>query len=171
MKQSIQSGLSHKLRLREWLALTLLGVTMFVVQIVLAFFANIEMVSTLIIVVTTVFGWKALISVYIFAFLEIMFHGLGIWNVMYLYVWAILVVIVMLIRRFATPIINAITAAFFGLFFGCLCSVPYFVTAGIAGGIAWIISGIPYDLIHCVANFVFTLLAVNPLIRALKKAI
>lgn len=171
MKQFTQSASRAKTRLKDWLALTLLGVTMFVAQLALAVLANVELVSVLIIAVATVYGLRALVSVYVFAFLEIVFHGLGIWNVMYLYVWAILVVVVMLIRRFSTPFINAVAAGFFGLLFGLFCSVPYFVTTGIAGGTAWIISGIPYDLIHCVSNFVITLLAVNPLIRALKKAI
>ena len=170
MKQSTQPNSSSKTPLKALLLLALLGTLMFVVQIVLAVFTNVELVTALIIVTATVFGWKSLISVYIFVVLELLFHGIGLWNIMYLYVWSILVVIVMLTRRFATPFINAIIAAFFGLFFGTLCSIPYFVSGGVVVGVGWIIQGIPYDIIHCVANFILVYLAFTPCIKVLKKA-
>lgn len=167
MKQSTQSASP----LKTYLILTLLGSLMFVGKLILAPLANVEPVTLLIMVITTYFGWKAIASVYIYVFLEITFFGLGIWNVTYLYVWAVLVIIVMLTRKFATPLLNAIIAAFFGLFFGMLCSVPYFITLGFSGAIGWIISGIPYDIIHCLANFAFALLAWKPLVKALKKVL
>ena len=171
MRQSTQSDSRLKNKLFKWILLTLFGVLMFVGKCLLSPLANIEPVSLLIMVITTCFGWSALASVYIYVMLEILYFGLGIWNIMYLYVWTILVVIVMLIRRFANPIINAIIAAFFGLFFGTLCSLPYFVMLGFAGGITWIIQGIPYDIIHCVANFAFVLLAWKPLVKVIKKVV
>lgn len=171
MKQFTQSDLRLKNTLFKWILLTLFGVLMFVGKWLLSPLANVEPVSLLIIVIATCFGWSALASVYIYVMLEILYFGIGIWNVMYLYVWAILVVIVMLTRRFANPIINAIIAAFFGLFFGILSSPPYFVMLGFAGGIGWIIQGIPYDIIHCVANFVFVLLVWQPLVKVLNKAL
>lgn len=171
MKQFIKPAVPHRKNLRELLVLTLLGVLLFVVQVALAVLPNVEFVTALIIVIATVFGAKSLISVYVFAGLEIMVYGLGVWNIMYIYVWAILAGIVMLTRRFATPLINAILAAFFGLFFGCLCSIPYFIVGGPAMGIPWIIQGIPYDLIHCIANFILVFFSFNPLVRVLEKSI
>ena len=171
MKQFTQLDLRLKNTLFKWILLTLFGALMFVGKWLLSPLANIEPVSLLIMVITTCFGWSAFASVYIYVMLEILYFGFGIWNVMYLYVWAILVVIVMLTRRFANPGINAIIAAFFGLFFGTLCSPPYFITLGVSGAIGWIISGIPYDIIHCVANFIIVLLAWKPLVKVLNKAI
>ncbi len=171
MKQSILRDSHHKLTLFHYILLAILGVLMFVGKLVLAPLANIEPVTLLIIVITTCFNWYSLFSVYIYVGLEIIFFGLGIWNIMYLYVWAILVVLIMLTKKFATPLINAIIAAFFGLFFGVLCSLPYFITLGFAGGITWIISGIPYDIVHCIANFLFVFLAFSPLVKALKKVL
>ncbi len=171
MKQFTQSDLLHKKQLFKYVLLSILGVLMFVGKLVLAPLANVEPVTLLIMVITTYFGWRALYSVYIYVALEMLFFGFGIWNVMYLYVWAILVIVVMLTRSFATPFINAIIAAFFGLFFGTLCSPPYFLTLGFSGGLSWIIAGIPYDIIHCAANFLFVLLAFSPLIKTLKKAV
>ncbi len=169
MRQFIQSDSLHKKPLFKYVLLSILGVLMFVGKLCLAPLANIEPVTLLIMVITTYFGWWALGSVYIYVSLEILFFGLGIWNVMYLYVWAILVVVVMLTRRFATPFINAIIAAFFGMLFGFLCSLPYFLTLGFSGGVAWIIAGIPYDIIHCVSNFILVFLAFSPLIKVLQK--
>lgn len=171
MEQFTQSDLLHKKPLLRYVLLAILGVLMFVGKLCLAPLANVEPVTLLIMVVTTYFGWWALCSVYIYVALEILFFGLGIWNVMYLYVWAILVVAVVLTRRFATPFINAIIAAFFGLLFGTLCSPPYFLMLGFSGGISWIIAGIPYDIIHSVSNFAFVFLAFSPLIKVLKKAL
>ena len=173
MQQSTQPSSCPKAKtpLKEWVCLAVLGVVMFVGKWALSFLPNIEPVSLLIIVLTTVFGWRALSSVYIYVFLELVFYGLGLWNVMYLYVWAILVILIMLTRRFATPLINAIISAFFGLFFGVLCSPVHFMTLGFAGGIGWIISGIPFDLIHAVANFLMALLCFEPLKAVLKKVI
>ena len=171
MKQSTQQNLSLKSTLFKWILLAIFGGLMFVGKMLLAPLANIEPVTLLIMVITTCFGWSALASVYIYATLEILYFGFGIWNVMYLYVWAILVVIVMLTRKFATPLMNAIIAAFFGLFFGVLCSAPYFIMLGPAGAVTWIMGGIPYDIIHCVANFIFVFLVFSPLVRVLKKVI
>lgn len=171
MKQSTQPNLSLKNTLFKWILLTLFGVLMFVGKWLLSPLANIEPVTLLIMVITTCFGWSALASVYIYVLLEILYFGFGLWNAMYLYVWAILVVIVMLTRRFANPIINAIIAAFFGLFFGTLCSAPYFIMLGPVGALTWIIKGIPYDIIHCVANFIIVFLAWWPLVKVLKKVV
>ena len=169
MQQSTQSASKPRKILFEWILLSILGALMFVGKLILSPLANIEPVTLLIMVITTCFGWRALASVYIYVALEIVFYGLGIWNIMYLYVWAVLVLVVMLTRRFVDPLINAIIAAFFGLFFGTLCSLPYFILTGVAGGITWIISGIPYDIIHAVSNFLFVFLAFSPLLNVLKR--
>ena len=61
--------------------------------------------------------------------------------------------------------ILAIIAAFFGLFFGLLCSFPYLVTGGIAMAFSWWITGIPFDISHCVFNFLIVLVLFRPLDR------
>jgi energy-coupling factor transport system substrate-specific component len=65
----------------------------------------------------------------------------------------------------------------FGLLFGAICTIPYiFVTAfssglptGIKLGIAWWIAGIPWDIVHCVSNFVFMLVLYEPITRVINK--
>ncbi len=169
MKQFTQQPSKVKLNLKQITLFALLGVVLFVAQVILALIGNVELVTVLIIAYTVVFGLRALIPTYIFAFLEIVVYGFGVWNVMYLYVWAILVVLIYLLKTFENKIFFATIAAFYGLFFGTLCSIPYFVVGGASMGIPWIINGIPYDIIHCVSNFVLVYVAYNPIKNTLKK--
>lgn len=130
---------------------------------------NIELVSFLIIIVARKFGFKSLLSVYIFVLLEILTYGLQIWCICYLYVWAILAIIVCLLRKIDSVIIFTLISTIFGLLFGTLCSIPYFFINGIGGGIAWIISGITFDLLHGAGNFVLTLLLYIPITKVMKR--
>ena len=77
---------TRRLKLVELLILVLMGVLMYVSQVIMAPLPNIELVSFLTIIVTRRFGVKSLVSAYTFAFLEIMTYGIHIWSVMYLYV-------------------------------------------------------------------------------------
>ena len=171
MKQFTQRPLKIKPNLKQITLFAILGVVLFVAQVVLAAIGNVELVTVLIIAYTVVFGLKALIPTYIFAFLEIMVYGFGIWNIMYLYVWAILVVLIYLLKAFENKIFFAVIAAFYGLFFGTLCSIPYFVAGGASLGIPWVINGIPHDIVHCVSNFVLVFAAYEPIKNTLKKII
>ena len=54
-------------------------------------------------------------------------------------------------------------AAAFGLLFGALCTVPYFFIGGPSMAFTWWVAGIPYDLIHCVSNFLICLFLFRPL--------
>ena len=76
------------------IALIMLGVVLNVFDWILMLLPNIELVTPLLIIYTYKFGAKALISAYVYAFIEIATHGFNVWNIMYLYVWAILVLIV-----------------------------------------------------------------------------
>lgn len=157
---------THRLKLVELLILVLMGVLMYVSQVIMAPLTNIELVSFLIIITARRFGFKSLISVYIFAFLEIMTYGIAIWNVMYLYVWAILVLIVILFRKIGNVILYTVISGLFGILFGTLCSVPYFMTGGISMGVAWIISGFSFDITHCIGNVVLTAVLYIPITKA-----
>lgn len=132
---------------------------------------NIELVSFLIILVARKFGVKAFLSVYIFVGLEVLTYGIEMWVISYLYVWAILALIAALLRKTDSAILFTLISAIFGLLFGTLCSLPYFVTGGFGYGISWIISGVGFDLLHCFGNFVLTFLLYKPLTRVLDKAL
>lgn len=162
---------TRQANLFETILLTLLGVLMYVSQIIMSQLPNIEIVSLLIIVVTCIFGVKALCSVYVFVICEILTYGIGIWSLNYLYVWAILCITVLLTRKFASKEFFAILGGIFGLTFDIFCSIPYFLTTGIAGGIAYIVSGFWFNILHCVGNVVLIYLLYTPIRSLLERTV
>ena len=144
---------------------------MYVSQVIMANLPNIELVSFLIILTTRKFGIKALWSVYIFVFLEAITYGFEIWVICYLYVWAILVFIILFVRKLDSVMLYTLISSIYGFLFGTLCSVPYFITGGIGGGVAWIISGIVsgFDIYHGVGNFVLMFLLYKPISKVFEK--
>lgn len=158
-----------KLTIKELVLIALLAALLLVSQVGLAFLPNIEVVSLLVILYTLFFKKKTLYIIYIFALLEGLIYGFGIWWIMYLYVWTILWGIATLFREEKNPVIWAFISGFFGLFFGTLCSVPYFITGGVSMGLSWIASGLMMDIIHGVGNFVVALLLFKPLYAAFQK--
>ena len=53
----------------------------------------------------------------------------------------------------------------FGLGFGALCAIPYALGGGLAYGVSWWISGIPYDIAHGLGNVIAVLVLYRPLLR------
>ena len=154
-------------RLLELLTLTMLGTLMFGAKMAMAGLPNIEPVSLLILVYTVVFGIKALYAVYVYVGLEMLIWGLGLWNINYLYIWPILMLLALVFRRMESPWGWAILSGAFGLAFGALCTPVYCITGGWAFGLSWWISGIPFDVVHCGGNFVIALLLMKPLTKML----
>jgi energy-coupling factor transport system substrate-specific component len=75
-----------------------------------------------------------------------------------LYVWTVLFLIVLLLRKARSPFLWAAVSGSFGLGFGALCSIPYFITGGI-----------PFDIIHGIGNFAVALVLFHPLYFILSK--
>lgn len=148
----------------------LLAALLLIAQVALAPLPNIELVSLLIILYTVVLQKKTLYIIYVFVLLEGLIYGFGMWWFCYLYVWAVLWGITMLFRKEQNPLFFALISGLFGLFFGTLCSVPYFLTGGIEMGAAWIVSGLPFDIMHGIGNFAAALLLFRPLKNVLLKA-
>ncbi|MBP3568707.1 MAG: hypothetical protein J6K04_06015 [Lachnospiraceae bacterium] len=158
-----------KLSVKELVLIALLSALLLVAQVGLAFLPNIEVVSLLVILYTLFFKKKTLYIIYIFALLEGLIYGFGIWWFMYLYVWTILWGIATLFKTEKSPVIWAFISGFFGLFFGTLCSVPYFITGGVTMGLSWIASGLMADVIHGIGNFIVTLVLLQPLHNIFQK--
>jgi len=133
----------------------------------LSFLANVELVTLLIIVFTLTFDKETFLSVGIFILLEGFLYGFGLWWVMYLYTWPLLILITIIFKKQRSRIFWAILAAIFGYLYGMLCAIPYWITGGLMSGIAWWTAGIPYDLIHGTANFIVTLVLITPLMNAM----
>jgi energy-coupling factor transport system substrate-specific component len=124
---------------------------------------NIEPVTLLLMLFTLYLGKKVIFVIAAYLLLEGCFYGFGLWWIMYLYTWPLLAFLTHLLRRQKSVWFFAILSALFGLFFGALCSIPYLFIGGVSTAFAWWVSGIPFDLIHCVSNFVLCMILFKPL--------
>lgn len=136
-------------------------------KIALSFLPNVEIVTLLIILYTLCFGRKVIYAIAAFILLEGFLYGFGLWFIMYLYTWPLLALLTYLFRRKTGTLFWSLLSAFFGLFFGAFCAIPYLFVSGVKGAFAWWIAGIPFDVIHCVSNFILMLILYKPLNRVL----
>lgn len=151
----------------------MLSAILLVVQIALGFLPNIELVSLLIIIYTLVFKKKVIYIISIFVLLEGLIYGFGLWWINYLYIWFILAFITHIFKKESSPLVWALISGFYGLLFGTLCSIPYFfiglssgtIQNGFNTALAYIISGIPFDLVHGISNFFIALTLFKPLYK------
>ena len=158
-----------KISIREIALFGILGALTFGLKFAMSWLPNIEPVSLLVLLYAVVFGRKCLYPIYLYVALEILFYGIQLWNINYLYIWAILALIAWLMRRSNDPLTWAMLSGVFGLCFGLLCAPVYLFTGGIGFAVSWWTAGIPYDLLHCAGNFVMALLLFVPLRKLLDK--
>lgn len=165
---------SVRISVRDIAVFGLLGAFMLIGQVALAFLPNIEPVSLLVILYIVVFGPKALLSIYTFVLLEGVFYGFHLWWISYLYVWTLLAVVAHIFRHKRHPLLWAVISGLFGLLFGALCAIPYLFIGGPSMALAYWVSGIPFDLLHCAGNFAAALILFKPLfyiLNRLKKSV
>lgn len=157
------------LSLGETVLFGMLGALMFALQVVMAPLPNIEPVSLLVMLFAVTFGWKSLYCVYTFVLMEVLFHGIGLWNINYLYIWTVLAVAAILLRKMEPALGWALLSGVFGLAFGALCGIVDIFIGGFAYAAAKWVSGIPFDLLHCGGNFAIALVLWKPLRSLLDK--
>lgn len=160
---------SYRLRIIDIVVIGMMSSVLLAVQFALSFLPNVELVSLLIILYTLIFGKKTLYIVYVFVILEGLVYGIGLWWFNYLYVWAILFIITLLMKKIHSQLIWAVISGIYGLSFGALCSIPYFITGGIPSGAAYWIAGIPFDILHGISNFAIAFALFDPLYYILDK--
>ena len=105
----------------------------------------------------------------VFVLLEGLLYGFGLWWFSYLYIWAILAVAAWLFRKMESRLGWGLLCGFYGLLFGTLTAIPVLILSGPAATLAYIISGIPFDLIHGVSNFLLAFLLLPTLRRILAR--
>ncbi len=141
----------------------LLAALLYALQIAMAPLPNIEPVSFLIIIYTLFFPTLAPYILAVFIVLEGFTFGFGIWWVNYLYIWPLLALATHLCRKQDSALFWGILSGAFGLLFGALCAIPYFFVGGWVMGCAYWVSGIPFDITHCIGNFVLMTLLYRPI--------
>lgn len=145
-----------------------LGAMTFAAKYVMSFLPNIEPVSLMVMLFAVVFGWKWVYPVYLYVMLEILFYGISLWNINYLYIWAVLAVAAYFLRNMRSPLGWALLSGTFGLLFGALCGIVDVFIGGFGYAVAKWVSGIPFDLMHAGGNFVIALLLFRPLRKLLE---
>ena len=158
-----------KITVRDIAITGMMIATIEVAKNALAFIPNVELVSLLVILFTLYFGKKILFVIPAFILLEGCIYGFGLWWIMYLYVWPLLALITYIMRKQESVWVWAIMSGSFGLAFGALCSITYIVLSGPKAAFAWWVSGIPFDILHCVSNFVLCLVLFKPLSKVMRK--
>lgn len=162
LKLLLQSAGKNKISAREIIILGLMGAILIVVQVALAIIPNIELVSLLIVVFTLAAGKKVFYAIYVFVLVEGLIYGFGIWWINYLYIWSILAVVVLILRKNESTLVWSVVSGLFGLFFGTLCAIPYFFMGGLGAAVSYWVSGIPFDLLHCGGNIIAALFLFRP---------
>lgn len=154
----------------------MLATIMFCSKIIMEALPNIHLLGMLTISYTVVFRVKALIPIYLYVFLNGLYAGFSMWWVPYLYIWTILWGLTMLIPKripkAVASVVYPLLCAIHGFAYGTLYAPAQAVMFGLDAKamLAWIIAGLPFDLIHGVGNFVAGLLIV-PLTILLKKLV
>ncbi len=158
-----------KITVREITLFGVLGAVTFAAKYVMAVLPNIEPVSLMVMLFAVTFGAKALYPIFLYVAMEILFYGLGTWNVMYLYIWPCLGILAYGLREMKRPLGWAVLSGAFGLMFGAMCMPVDIVIGGPGYALSKWISGIPFDIAHCIGNFVMAMILFLPMRRLMEK--
>ncbi len=163
-----------KLTIKEMAIFAMLGALMIVSKLALELLPNMHLLGMFTVTFTVVYRQKALYPIYIFVILTGLFYGFPLWWVPYLYIWAILWGVVMLLPRSLPsnlrPFVYVWVCALHGLFYGSLYAPAQALLFGLdlKGMLAWIVAGLPWDGIHGVSNL-FAGLLIYPLVLLLTR--
>lgn len=149
---------------RDTVIFAMLGTIMFISKIVMEILPNVHLLGMLTMAYTAVFGVRALIPIYVYVGLNGIYSGFSLWWMPYTYIWTILFLITLAIPK-NTPrsikaIIYPIICALHGFAFGALYAPAQALMFGLnfEQMVAWIVAGLPFDIIHGISNFVAGLL-------------
>ena len=163
-----------KLTIREMAVFSMLGALMYVSKMIMEFAPNIHLLGVFTIAFTVVYRTKALYPIYIYVLLNGIFSGFATWWIPYLYLWAVLWGITMLLPKkmpkSLAVVMYSVVNALHGYGFGILYAPGQAVLYGLSfkGMIAWIVAGLPFDLIHGTSNLICGFLIV-PIVLILRK--
>lgn len=156
--------------------LCLMGIMVAIIEVckvALSVLPNIELTTFWLIMFTLFWGKKVAYVVPAFILIEGCMYGFNTWWFMYLYAWPLLVLITWIFRKQNSAVFWSLVSGAFGLSFGFLCSLVYYVIGFIDGdvfaGFTWWIAGIPMDIVHGIGNFVFMLVLYKPVHSMLER--
>lgn len=162
------------LKVREVAVFGMLGALMYVSKVIMEIAPNVHLLGVFTIAFTVVYRKKALYPIYTYVILNGIFTGFATWWLSYLYIWTVLWAVTMLLPKNMPkkirPIVYMLVNACHGFLFGTLYAPAQALLFGLSfqGMIAWIIAGLPWDMIHGVSNFFCGTLIV-PIILLLRR--
>ena len=163
------SSKSSSITVRELAELAVITALMIALKEAMNALPNIHPVMLLLILSVRRYGRRALYPALGFSLVECLLYGFGMWSVSYLYIWPLSVLLALPFRRNDSPLFWACFAGVFGLCFGALSALTTLFLFGWHSAVAYWVSGIPFDLIHCVSNFILVLILYNPLTRVMNQ--
>lgn len=170
----MQSRRRIRKRIYDICIFSMLGALMFCSKVVMEFLPNVHLLGMLTMVYTLVYRHRALIPIYLYVLLNGIYAGFNMWWIPYLYIWTILWGITMLLPRNMPQKVGAVVypmvCALHGLAFGALYAPAQAIMFGLSfkQTLAWIVAGLPWDLVHMAGNYAAGLLIV-PLYAVLSK--
>lgn len=166
--------------------IALIGMMIAVIEVsklALAQVPNVELTTFWIIMFTLYLGNRIFYVIPAFILIEGAIYGFNVWWIMYLYAWPLLALFAIPMRKKNTYFGCTMLSGIFGLLFGLLCSLPYIFIgsfgmngyeSGLLNGLrtafTWWVAGIPFDLIHGIANIVIMLVLYYPITKAMQMA-
>lgn len=169
LKLFTQRQNKSKLTIKDITIMALMVAIIEVSKVALAQIPNVELTSFWIIMFALYFRSRIFYVIPVFILIEGAMYGFGLWWIMYLYAWPLLAVVTLLLRRMKGAWEWSMVSGIFGLSFGFLCAIPYIFTSGIYGAFTYWVAGIPFDLIHGIANFAIMLVLYQPMNRVMVK--
>lgn len=158
--------------IKRLVLMALFSATAFVLQIALASFPNIELVTLWFLVIAQMITLKeSFIVIFIFTLLEALVWGFGDWVIGYLWIWLLWMVMIQMLKptlkknEFAWAFLGLL----YGLIFGGLFAIQYALMYGVQMGMLYWLRGLLFDLIHGASNFILILILYKPLIKSTQK--
>ena len=157
--------ISHRTRQKRWLTVremtvfSMLGAILFCSKLLMEWAPNIHFIAAFIIAFTLVYRKKALIPIYIFVLLTGVYGGFNVWLVPYIYIWLPLWGITMLLPRRMPKWLAAACYMLLGGLHGIAYGILYapaqalFFKMDLTMTLAWIASGLVFDILHAAGNF------------------
>lgn len=147
------------LTIREIAIFGMLGAVMYASKVAMEGLPNVHLLGVFTMALTLVYRRKALYPIYTYIFINGLMAGFNVWWIPYLYLWAILWGVTMLLPRNLPPKLRPLVYMFVcgmhGILFGTLYAPAQALFFGfnLKQTIAWIIAGLPWDAVHGISNF------------------
>ena len=169
------STLSAKLSARDIAVFSVWSAMMFLARQGMQGLPNVHPLGLLIAVQALVYGRRALIPLYGYILLEGVFAGFSLWWMPYLYIWLplwaafVLLGRVRLSEKLKVPLFMLV-CGLHGLSFGLMYAPAQALMFGFSFRmtVAWVIAGLPFDIVHAIANAAMAVLIV-PLFYLVKR--